>query len=1116
MHTSFAKPSGPKLIDTGSLFTQVEGLPANSIRKTVQTPDGLLWIASTAGLIRYDGSQMDHFHSKNTPSLTFDMVHRLVACTNGDLWLASEQPTKLGEPLNLVRYRNGSFQRVDKIFPEIRTHRQELTIRKLLCDGDGGIYLATALDLSHIRKDGSVERIDANGMKFKQLLSCGDGSYLAIGEQIKTWPREKSKWAWVNHSEINSERPKSGFLAGTIEDENTVWIASSNRLFKLNPDGFESWDARDDLGTYNLRSLHIDKNGSLWVGSYEGIFRFEGGALHEPSGKSSAELQLTFDIFEDASGNIWLSQSNGLARLTPIYFRRLSESELLMEFPGNLGKENDPFIDAVAPNGSTIRLDGDKLFQIIEGQIEPIRSIPSKFTVYDWELISVSQNGDIWLGGAGASVLRLGKDSVKHYQAWQGEILNSYIYDLVADPVEGMWAATPDGLSYLTEHESVHLVRRDGLISSDAIAISFDAGHNLWIASSKLLQYVSSESLRDIVRGESSELRIRAWDKEDGYPTSFGIPNTRPILFTNLGDKLFLSTEEGVYQASMSELLVPTAQSGLAITQIFIDGKLRPSDRSTMELPSGKAAVEIHFSIPDFQSAQSTRWRYRLVGVEEDWQSTPSPARYAQLLPGEYEFEIQSRRSNQDWGDPTRISMIVPKLWYQRSSTWGLIALFLLGLIGFTYRLIIANHRRAKALLERRVRESTVDLSNANRKLQNLSDSLRSHSIELAALASDKTELAKRALAADRTKGEFITNIGHEVRTPLNGILGMAQLINDSKPSAEQRELLESIQNCGEHLLQLFDGILQFSELEGGHCKVEHHPVDLGILIESVTSQATNLERCRHLPIICDIEPDLPSEVVLAEEPVRNILYNLLSNAIKFSRQGVVALRLEMEQNDAGAPVLAFTVEDCGKGIPPESQERLFKPFVRLETVSAGDDEGLGLGLAISHRLAVAMSGTLELLSSGNEGSSFRLTIPFQPSGDTEPLKSKGFLEGENLRAWVFASDFRVARALSTVLNKWNLNSQAVNPDSQPLNSASHTLPDLIVLSVADQDDFENWDTYFAGYGPREDLTLVVINHDPFLLPKAKLGQVSIARQLSHPFLVYDLCDSVADTLRAE
>lgn len=239
---------------------------------------------------------------------------------------------------------------------------------------------------------------------------------------------------------------------------------------------------------------------------------------------------------------------------------------------------------------------------------------------------------------------------------------------------------------------------------------------------------------------------------------------------------------------------------------------------------------------------------------------------------------------------------------------------------------------------------------------------------------------------AKRSKDDFLVNVSHEIRTPINAVCGMSEAILQEDLPADVRQDVIDIQTAGRNLLATVSNILDFSELETGKLTLAEESYNITSTITDIINMAMTMENGRHLELIVDCDADLPSNLLGDEQKIRRIVVNLLGNAIKFTKEGGVILRIASRKEEYGVN-LHVSVRDSGIGIERTDMEKIFTSFSQVNSKRNREADGVGLGLAITQALVSSMGGFMTLESEPGSGSEFQFTIP-QKVLDEAPIVS--------------------------------------------------------------------------------------------------------------------------------
>jgi two-component system, sensor histidine kinase and response regulator len=376
------------------------------------------------------------------------------------------------------------------------------------------------------------------------------------------------------------------------------------------------------------------------------------------------------------------------------------------------------------------------------------------------------------------------------------------------------------------------------------------------------------------------------------------------------------------------------------------------------------------------------------------------------------------------------------------------------------------------------------------------------------------------AWQANEAKALFLATMSHEIREPMNGVIGMTRLLLETPLSAEQRGYVDGVHDAGQALLTIINDILDLSRLEADGLELDCVDFDLRALLDRVVRIVEPRVRAKDLRLSLEVAPDLPR--MLRGDPgrLRQILLNLLGNAVKFTAEGEVGLAVAVAADHGDQIRLGVTVRDTGVGIPEHLHDRLFTPFAQADPSVPRLYGGSGLGLSICRRLVAQMGGSISLSSRPGVGTTFELDLVLGKAPDSRAIPAASAAGIAGTRLLIVDSNATTAVMMQQHAGNWGVESRLATSGSEALAILRHARRDgqaypiaLIDRSLPDTSGEELGRQIKAD--PALDATqLVMVASSGLRGDAARVSQIGFAAYLPKPITAPMLLDCLAQ-LRA-
>jgi len=1015
-------------------YNNEAGLPSNLCKWVEQDDEGFIWIATDAGLVRYDGKSFTSF-SNDLPSLYvkflffekgkglyvlsdlglgilrkdgFSYNYQSIIGGSGtltdstlyfpkSLFIDSKKSIWIGEPNSILNYSDGKIKR----YPIDFKYRNDSFSRSFMFfeDKDRNLFAASwsgylfwlnrntnqfeelPLDLKEpTRRIYSTFFMDSDQVYFGTKKGVYHFSYSSQN------PKQNKLEFKVELIDVNSITYLDGpeFLLGSITKGTYLWDSThpSNRnLFKI---------SKPDFTTINHISVSADK--SVWVASDEGVAVMK-RALFTPLHLDD-EFPFNRSVSYIGNEQAIISNPDGAYKIQfnlddePVVTPLIKKPEFII-YSSDADKKN-LWISLRDGNFDIYR--NNKLERLITGSRDSRLS-----------LLRADNQGSVWgYQEAKGNILKVNSDG-KTKVFTKSEGITSSIQSISVTDKNQVYLGSTGNNSYLFVLDSTN-----GVFKNISLPISLDRKQELTVFD------VEPDGNGGLFLGTNYGLFIYTSSsiKRIEFASQFGTPVIKAVKKDNSG-KLFLGTERGLLVYNGNEVVSFEKEDGLPNATITPHGIIQTESGyivfgtargvgysrealGDLKKTTNPVFLTVDFSVMNNESnpiagtqlstsfsclsfpAEKTIYQFRILGLSDNWSepSMQNQAIYSNLPTGEYKIQITAKQPGLLKSDISGFTFKVYPKWY---FTWWMLTLYsaLFILLVYLVSLFIQNYKiqhlkKRQTELEEIVTERTLKLNEEKVKTEDALELIKSQEQNLIDYIDQLKQAYKELTEANEIKNELLSVASHDLKNPLQSIMGYTEIIQAKLGNSPVSDRLSKIHQSAERMLKLVNNLLETTALESGKYELILKPTNLNLLTKSVISYNQPQASHKNQVVYFSIDTDLNYVVEADESRLGEALDNLVSNAIKYSPADK-KIKVAMYGFEEKVRV---EIQDEGPGLTDEDKTKLFGKFQRLSARPTAGETSTGLGLSIVKDVIELHHGKVWAESEVGRGSTFIVELP--------------------------------------------------------------------------------------------------------------------------------------------
>jgi signal transduction histidine kinase/ligand-binding sensor domain-containing protein len=996
------------------------GLPQNSINRICQDKNGIIWLATYGGLVRFDGARFKIFSCKNYPELFSDRIVSLFVDSKNNIWLSNEQG-------KIILFDGRAFLDLTSKFKvnfNIAYNFNEDSKGNLYIKVDSTLFYysngkAETVQFSKDGKPTSKVRLFETGLNLiNDTLFISQENYLSLvfnGKCVKTIRVEKPSsytysllankdgYWFINDNKLYFSKtfngiPRAKDLFPTVkftkiyDSGSTMLGATLNQgLYQIKKDfTIERIFSQNQIPTLQRTSLLIDTENNWWVGTeLNGVYYIKRKFLYTLNKSFGLDMTNTYPIFQDSKGSIWLGQNRGLIRIEKNKLIRVDREYF----------NSPPIIWGIAEDKQKniwLGANGSGLTRIRNKSLENFTPQVTEKTGLNFFSLYKDSKDRIWMGSIGC-ITKYETGKFSFYTPFNDR---KNIYRNIIEDKQGvLWFASDKGLvkysnNQFTLIESINAVSsralyidrqnrlwigtygnglrikvgekyyslryREGLFSDIVSAVAEDYKGNYWFTCNNGIFRIRETDIENFLKGNQSTVTSINYGTGEGLENIEFNGGCQPSWMRDNDGNLWFPSFSGPVVVDVNALKEPVSKPSVQIDNLnYKNIFYAPGDK--ISLPSDYTSFTINIIAPSFTSPVNVRFKYRLIGSSDEWIDTGNKREFVfQKLPyGNYEFQILASDSYGNWSTvPATIRFTVESNFWETPYFYILLTLAVSSIFVYflLFRLRLARKNQEK--LELIVEDRTKSLKAAKEEAEKS--------------ASEEKMLRAKAEEENRQKLELLRIVSHDLKNPISAIKGFSEiLLEDGDLNEDNKNLVGMLQDASERMIELITQLLNFSRFEGESFRILRSNIiakdEVEKIVERFKTQAIKKEQ------------KLVKEFQIAESSifVDNVLFsqiieNLIGNAIKYSPLGKeIIVKLWEDQEK-----VFISIKDFGQGFSEKDKANLYKPFVKLSSTPTAGEMSSGLGLTIVKKFVELNEGVLSLESQKGVGSAF--TVEFK------------------------------------------------------------------------------------------------------------------------------------------